>query len=216
MKKKGVPYNSRTRATLEGYRLLFNKKSLRERLPDAIGFANINEYPGGVVEGILYDFDSQYLPVMDETERYPEHYDRIEIKVQTDSGPEHCWVYQAQPDKIAEGLVPSRNYLNHILTGRHFLSHQYYEALDQSQTYFAACAVCRQEHEVLFVVEQDQMHTLCQPCRECRLVWGETRGRILTVAETEAVMNQLVLSASGFESITELIREAISLNLIQS
>ena len=30
LQKKGVPFASRRRATLHGYRLLFNKKSLRE------------------------------------------------------------------------------------------------------------------------------------------------------------------------------------------
>jgi len=216
MGKKGIPFTSRKRATLEGYRLLFNKKSLRERLPESSGFANITKWTDGVVEGILYEFDSQYLSLLDESERYPDHYDRIEVEVQTEQGATQCWTYQAQPDKTADGLIPSRNYLNHILAGREFLSEQYYAALDQSQTYVADCAVCHQKHEVLFVIEHDQMHTLCQPCRECRIVWGETRGRILTVAETESVMNQLVLSGSGYESIPELIREAISLNLIQS
>jgi hypothetical protein len=50
MEKKGVSFTKRQRAVLRGYRLLFNKKSLRARLPDRIGFANINEYGDGKVE----------------------------------------------------------------------------------------------------------------------------------------------------------------------
>jgi gamma-glutamylcyclotransferase (GGCT)/AIG2-like uncharacterized protein YtfP len=215
MEKKGVSFIARQRAVLRGYRLLFNKKSLRERLPGKIGFANVNECPDGQVEGILYEIAPESLPVLDASERYPDHYDRIQVVVEVESGSETCWVYKAQPDKIAEGLVPSRNYLNHILSGREFLSQQYFEALDQSQTYVAECVCCRRTREVLFVREGELLHTLCQPCREARLIWGDTLGRRLKIAETEAVMTQLVMRSAGFDSITSLMEEAIARRLIE-
>lgn len=215
MKKKDVRFRSRVRASLHGYRLLFNKQSLRERLPDSIGFANVNEWAGGIVEGILYDIEAEDLSALDESERYPEHYDRVEVDVETESGTQRCWVYIAQPDKTADGLVPSRNYLNHLLVGREFLSQQYFAALDQSQTYSSDCATCGQFREVLFVREHDVLHTLCQPCRESRLVWGDVCGRLLTVAETQAVMSGLVLNGPGFESIADLIKEAVARKLIE-
>ena len=214
MEKKGVAFTSRMRAVLRGYRLLFNKKSLRERLPNVIGFANINECRECTVEGILYDIVAEHLTVLDDSERYPEHYDRIEVVVEADSGSENCWVYKAQRGKTADGLVPSRNYLNHILAGRDFLSRQYFDALDQSLTYKAECVACRSTREVLFVREKDHLHTLCQPCREARIVWGDARGRGLTVGETEAVMTRLVMNGPGFESIEALIKEAIARQLI--
>lgn len=68
---------------------------------------------------------------------------------------ENCWVYKAQPDKTADGLVPSQ------------------------------------------------------------IVWGDVRGRGLTVAETETVMTGLVMNSSGFESIEALIEEAIARKLIE-
>lgn len=215
MEKKGVPFTARERAVLRGYRLRFNKMSLRERLPNVIGFANIDECPDSKVQGILYDIAAEGLPVLDASERYPDHYDRIEVVVDIELGSETCWVYKAQPDKVAEGLVPSRNYLNHILAGREFLTQQYFEALDQSQTYAAECACCRRTRELLFVREGDLLHTLCQPCRETRLIWGDALGRRLTIAETERVMTQLVMQSPGFDSIHSLIEEAVSRKLIR-
>lgn len=214
MEKKGVRFSSCQRALLPGYRLLFNKKALRERLPPDIGFANINEDPNGTVEGILYDIVDEDLTLLDESERYPDHYTRISITVQTNEKEVPCTTYQARPDKIASGLKPSRNYLNHILAAKDFLSRQYFEALDKSQTYHGECACCLNINEVEFIKEGDRLHMLCQSCREARLVWGDTRGRKLTVAETEAVMQQLVKGSSGFPSIQKLVEEAIALKII--
>ena len=53
MRRKAVRFSSRTRATLPAYRLLFNKRALREALPEEIGFANVEEADGHVVEGIM-------------------------------------------------------------------------------------------------------------------------------------------------------------------
>jgi len=214
MEKKQVRYTSRQRASLRGYQILFNKRALREKLPEVIGFANINEAHDHCVEGILYDVVDRDVTRLDESERYPEHYDRVLLQVEVDGQPHEAWVYQAQPDKVATGLVPSRNYLNHILAARDFLSRQYYEALDKSQTYSGECACCHTHGEVVFIKDLEQMYTLCQSCRESRIMWGDVRGRRLTVPETEAVMMQLVKSTGGFASITALIQEAIAIKLI--
>lgn len=214
MEKKGVPCTSAEHAVLSGYRLLFNKKALRERLPPGIGFANINEDPDGQVEGILYDIMDEHLGRLDESERYPEHYMRIEVTVQSKGGSVRCATYQAQPDKIASGLKPSRNYLNHILAAKDFLSWQYFEALDKSQTFQGECACCLKTNEIVFIKEEDRLYMLCQPCREARIVWGDTLGRKLKVAETEAIMTQLVQGTSGFGSIQKLIEEAVAAKII--
>lgn len=215
MEKKGVPFTARRRAVLRGYRLRFNKRAHRERLPDTIGFANINEWPGGAVEGILYDLAREHLPALDRSERCPGHYQRIRVAVETELGPEDCWAYKATPSMLAEGLVPSRNYVDHILAGREFLSQQYLDALNQSKTYRGECVSCRRELEVIFVKEGDRLRTLCQPCREARLTWSDAVGRTLTVAETEAVMTELVVGGAGFASIADLIKEAIRRGLIE-
>ena len=214
MKRKGVDFTSRKRAVLHRYRLLFNKKAYRESLPDSIGFANINEDPDGIVEGVLYDICDKHLGLLDRSERYPDHYGRIHVVVETEDGPIECCAYQAQPDKLASGLVPSRNYLDHILAADDFLSRQYYEALDKSQTYTGECACCHDSGEVVFLMDQDGMHTLCQPCRESKMIWGNTFGRPLTVIETEAVMMKLVKGSRGFPSIAALVQEAVARGLI--
>ena len=214
MTKKRVEFTSRSRGTLNGYRLHFNKKALRERLPDDIGFANINDDPSGTVEGVVYDIVDEHLPRLDESERYPDHYIRISVMVETEDGMTECQTYQAKSDKIADGLVPSRNYLNHILAARDFLSRQYFDALDQSQTYTGECACCHTHGEVLFLIESERAYTLCQPCREAKDIWGDTRGRKLTVAEAEAVMQHVQESGENYHSLLALMEAVIEQRII--
>ena len=214
MQQKGVHFTARQRATLGGYRLRFNKRSLRESLPETIGFANIEEDERGTVEGILYDLCVGGLETLDETERHGEHYDRIRVVVDADSGSEECWTYKARPEVVAEGLVPSRNYINHILAGQEFLSQQYFDALDQSQTYRDSCVCCDREEDVIFVRDGDHLYTLCQSCREARMKWGDAMQRPLTVDETRAVMQQLVVEGPGYASIGELIEEAVKRKIL--
>ncbi|MCA8962382.1 MAG: gamma-glutamylcyclotransferase [Planctomycetes bacterium] len=214
LERKGIAFSDRRRASLTGYRLLFNKLALRERLPDDIGFANIEADPNGTVEGILYEISDADRVTLDESERVPDHYVRIAVTVDTEAGPVEGETYQAHPSKTALGLRPSRNYINHMLSARDFLSRQYYEALDAAQTYHGECATCHRHREVIFLSEDDRLHMLCQPCREARLTWGTARGRPLTIPETEAIMTELVLDKPGFPSIQELIRTAIASSLI--
>jgi gamma-glutamylcyclotransferase (GGCT)/AIG2-like uncharacterized protein YtfP len=214
MERKGVSFSSRQRAMLHGFRLLFNKKAMRSSLPEGIGFANINEDVDGAVEGILYEIADEDLDKLDRSERYPDHYDRIDVTVESGGSRHRCCTYRAQPDKVCAGLKPSRNYLNHILAAGDFLSRQYYEALDKSQAYEGDCFCCGKPMEVVFIKESERLYMLCQACREARLMWGDVRGRAFSVVETEAVMKQLVLGGKGFSSMNELIREAIAARIV--
>lgn len=214
MAKKRVEFTSRSRGTLNGYRLLFNKMALRDRLPDGIGFANINLDPTGTVEGVVYEILDEHSQSLDESERFPDHYERILVGVETETGVVECHAYQAQADKLSSGLVPSRNYLNHILAGRDFLSQQYFDALDQSLTYTGECGCCNSDGEVLFLMESDRTYTLCQPCREAKTIWGDTRGRKLTVAEANAVMQHVKKSGESYHSILALIEAAVEQKII--
>ena len=214
MKRKRIEFTSRERAVLIGHRLLFNKRALRDNLPEEIGFANIEVCAGESVEGILYDILDDHLPRLDESERFPDHYGRISVTVDTPQGEVSCFAYMAQPDKVASGLKPSRNYLNHILSAKDFLSIQYYRALDRSQTYEGECACCDRHGEITFIKEADDLFMLCQPCREARLIWGDAVGRRLTVAETGALMRELVIDGEPYSSIRELIDAAVARGLI--
>ncbi|MCA9073107.1 MAG: gamma-glutamylcyclotransferase [Planctomycetaceae bacterium] len=135
MERKGVRYRTRQPARLTGFRLLFNKRSLKPTVPAGVGFANIHLDSAGLVEGILYDLVPDDLPTLDASERYPDHYTRISVSVETSAGLVLCEAYQAQLDKVATGLRPSREYLNHLLAAKDLMSEGYYLALAQTEIF---------------------------------------------------------------------------------
>ncbi len=139
MERKKVRFVSRRRAVLSGYRLLFSKKSLRPGVPAGVGYANIHLDSRHFVEGILYEIVPGDLPNLDASERYPDHYTRIEVCVESETGPVPCSAYQAQPDKIAEGLLPLREYLDHLLAARDFFTAEYYAALAANEIHPEVC-----------------------------------------------------------------------------
>ena len=139
MERKQVRFVSRQRAVLAGYQLLFNKKSMRPGVPAGVGYANINIASSSFVEGILYEIVPDDLLHLDASERYPDHYTRIEICVEAKTGPVPCSAYQAQPDKIAAGLLPLREYLNHLLAARDFFTAEYHAALAASEIHPEEC-----------------------------------------------------------------------------
>lgn len=137
LRRKNVRFRTRRGATLSGFRLAFNKKSLKPAVPAGVGFANISTDSTGVVEGILYELVAEDLPLLDRSERFPEHYIRIPVAVETAGGRVECVAYQARDDKIATGLKPSQDYLNHLLAAREFLSAAYYETLARTEIFLA-------------------------------------------------------------------------------
>ena len=139
MDRKGVRFVSRRRAVLSGYRLLFNKKSLRPGVPAGVGYANINLEASFFVEGILYEIVPGDLPNLDASERYPDHYTRIEVSVESETGPVPCSAYQAQPDKIAPDLLPVREYLAHLLAARDYFTAEYYADLAATEIHPEIC-----------------------------------------------------------------------------
>lgn len=215
MERKRVAYVSARYALLPGYRMRFNKRSLRASVPAGVGFANIEEDATSTVEGVLYEIPDDQLEGLDASERYPEHYRRIEVVVRTEEGEESCFCYQAQPDKVDPDLKPSRNYLNHILAAKDYFSSKYFESLNSQPAYQGPCVCCEEQSEVIFVREKERLHMLCQACREAQRIWGDTCGRKLTVSETQAIMTELVKPGDGFSSIRELIERAASRGIIE-
>ena len=123
---------------LFGYKLAFNKRSVK--YPGAAS-ANVIEQKDGCVEGVVYHLDNaQQITKMDPFEGYPVRYNRILAPVETTTGFIDVWVYVANPDHIQEGLKPAGWYLNHLLSGREFLSSAYAEEL--------ARTVCLPDSEV--------------------------------------------------------------------
>jgi hypothetical protein len=166
------------------------------------------------VEGVLYRMDDALLAQLDQLERSPEHYERIEVKVETDGGRLACYTYRAQPDKTAEGLLPSRNYLNYIIAEGQCLSASYREQLGRIETYSGECAACHRVSGVLFHKEGEQMFVLCPPCLEAKRIWGETLGRPLTVLDTEALMRHVRDGGRTYDSVLALIEDAVRQGLV--
>ena len=131
MSERSISFSQRTHAILKGYRLEFNKVASRN--PQE-GYANVVKFQNGIVEGVIYEILDSELSKLDRFEGYPDHYDRLMIKVQLDDGQKlEAIIYIAQPDKIAEGLKPSRDYLDHLLAAKDILSESYRRKLEAWQ-----------------------------------------------------------------------------------
>lgn len=132
MAKRGINYTSRCFGRLTGYKLVFNKKAY----DGDFSYANIIPSKSDFVEGVLYEFPDNEITNLDRVESYPRHYDKIQISViDRENNSIEATTYIAQPDKIANGLLPKREYLNFLLAGRDLLSDPYVEILKQVQTY---------------------------------------------------------------------------------
>jgi gamma-glutamylcyclotransferase len=131
MRERDIRFSQRTHGILKGYRLEFNK--IASRNPQE-GYANVVKFENGIVEGVIYEIPDSDLSKLDRFEGYPDHYDRLMIKVQLDDGQKlEAIIYIAQPDKIAEGLKPSRDYLDHLLAAKDILSESYRRKLEAWQ-----------------------------------------------------------------------------------
>jgi len=106
-------------AKLYDYELKFNKVSKQGAV------ANIVYKQGSVVEGILYDVQS--LELLDKYEGVKSgHYSRIILKIENVD----AYVYICENQQhIQEGLKPNKEYLNHLLEGKNYLSSEYFEKL---------------------------------------------------------------------------------------
>jgi gamma-glutamylcyclotransferase (GGCT)/AIG2-like uncharacterized protein YtfP len=132
MRERGINFSKREHAILEGWRLEFNKVSSRNPKE---GYANIVKNENSVVEGILYEASNSDLKTLDKYEGYPSHYGKIKIIVKMDNGEKvEAITYVAKPDKVKDGLKPSREYLSHLLKGCDLLSEECCKKLRKWET----------------------------------------------------------------------------------
>ncbi|MBZ9557400.1 MULTISPECIES: gamma-glutamylcyclotransferase family protein [Modicisalibacter] len=111
---------------LEDYALRFDKVS---RIP-GIAHANVAYQPGCRVEGALFELmEPAQIELMDPFEGVPRDYQRQSRIVQTAEGPIEAWVYIALPERTRVALRPAREYLDHLLAGKPFLSEAYHARL---------------------------------------------------------------------------------------
>jgi len=110
------PIREARRVHLRAYRLVFNKRG-----SDGTGKANIVPDPVGVVWGVIYRCTPAALLDLDRFEGVSRgHYSRTVVRVTTDTeGDLDAVTYVAGPAFIDESVVPSPEYMGHILRGAH-------------------------------------------------------------------------------------------------
>ncbi len=128
MQARGLTVLEALPGHLPGYSLCFNKRAA-DRAPGR-AYANIRHQHGSVVEGVLYRLqDAGEIAKLDHFEGTPIYYSRERLTIVAAHGLQPAWVYIANPAFRAEGLLPSADYLAHLLAGRELLSEAYWSAL---------------------------------------------------------------------------------------
>lgn len=112
-------------------KLKFNKSAINKNE----GYANIIFKQKSEVEGILYELRShREIYKLDRFEGYPWHYTRCKMMIRLNSGGvKIAYVYIATPYFTKNGLKPNREYLNHLLAAKEYLSTEYYTKLEDTQ-----------------------------------------------------------------------------------
>ena len=130
MAARGMGVVSIQSGRLPNLRLAFNQRATG--IP-GVSHANLVYEAGAEVEGVLYRLTHmEEIVKMDPFETAPRSYSRDIFTVHTCSGVIPSWVYIANRATIAEGLSPSRDYLDHLLAGRDYLSEDYVRQLAQT------------------------------------------------------------------------------------
>lgn len=128
--RRKMAFHSAEPGRLSHYRLAFNKRSVK--YPGAAS-ANVVPHEHAITEGVAYRLTvPEQIEAMDPFEGYPHRYNRLALPIQMPDEEVLAWVYIANLEFIIEGLNPTKWYLDHLLAGREFLSHDYYRALQQT------------------------------------------------------------------------------------
>jgi len=153
MKARGVEWKQSFVATLQDYKLVFNKtvskpkkdspiltpakNTVLAELSDKMAFANVEYKKDSVVEGVVYLIDRVYIEKLDKYEGVNKpipNYTRVELKAKKDGEDIPVWVYVANKDLVKDGLKPTKEYMNHLLGGRDMLSKEWVLMLENIQT----------------------------------------------------------------------------------
>jgi gamma-glutamylcyclotransferase (GGCT)/AIG2-like uncharacterized protein YtfP len=132
--ERNISFKSRKLAILENYKLVFNKVSKKNCY---LGFANIVESAGDIVQGALYEIDDSDIDIIDWFEGAKSkisHYNRANVEVFCDNKKVEAVTYIANPTMIRDNIKPDKNYLNYILEGKDLFSADYYGKLLETKT----------------------------------------------------------------------------------
>jgi len=128
--ERKINFTNRQHAVLKHYSLQFNKLATGKDAKPGEGKGNIVCDKEGLVEGALYDIEPVDRNKLDCFEGYPFHYNRITVMIQLDNGSVvEAFTYIAQPDKIRDGLKPTKKYLDYYLKADDILSPRYLQKL---------------------------------------------------------------------------------------
>ncbi len=123
MRARGIHFTAAIAAQLPDFKLCFNKRAAGKV---NVAYANIGYAPGACVEGVIYRLAvPEDITIMDPFEGSPFRYSRDVYPLRTDEGEIPAWVYVANPAMIADGLLPERNYMQHLLAGKAWHSTEY-------------------------------------------------------------------------------------------
>lgn len=117
LRAKGVQPLSSTPALLTGWRLRFNVEHF---FPHEGGVGNIepSREPDSGVWGVLHHLHDEHLALLDQSELYPDGYDRIEVPVHTRGGERvAALAYVGTPRFVNDACLPTRRYLNILVAG---------------------------------------------------------------------------------------------------
>ncbi|MGV6806866.1 MAG: gamma-glutamylcyclotransferase family protein [bacterium] len=116
-------------ARLPGFALAFNKRS---RFFNDESRANIMFNRNDLVEGVVYELPSaNEIAKLDFFEGTPRYYSREIMVLDVNGERLGAWTYIANPAAIADGLLPPRWYVNHLLKGQCYLTDAYLDRLHQ-------------------------------------------------------------------------------------
>lgn len=130
--ERNVNYEFRKFAVLENYKMIFNKVSKNNVY---LGFANIVESEGDIVQGALYLINSSDINTIDKYEGVKNnHYYRTIVNVICDGEKINAITYIANQSMIRENIKPDKKYLSYILEGKDLFTVDYYEKILETKT----------------------------------------------------------------------------------
>jgi Gamma-glutamyl cyclotransferase, AIG2-like len=118
---------------VENYELVFNKLSMGK----GIGYANIIPCDNRVTYGIVYQLTDEQICDMDFHEGVDaDHYIRIQIKCISaiTQNEKVCEVYTACENKISNNLIPTKQYMFHLLAAKKYFPKDYQNFLKKQES----------------------------------------------------------------------------------
>lgn len=130
MKKRGINFFKKHQGKLKGWRLTF--VNFLKYKQDG-GYANIEKDENSFVEGIIYEVDES-IEKMDKYECVPIDYFKEKLNIKSKDNEFECLVYVGNKENIGKEKKPTKEYKDHLLKGKKFLSEKYYEELENIET----------------------------------------------------------------------------------